>query len=154
MGNIKIKEESFLKRCEICHQSDYFDPITNHCNRCANKSSFLQHKFNEESKSFKTYTLESSFESKPKSYQEEETNNDLQKLSIECFYHPNTSVVGMCKVCQKAICRSCVNKIRSSILLCKDCRDPKDFEELATIITLISIPIFLLIAFIIHEYSK
>lgn len=31
---VKLKTESQPKRCEICHQSDYFDPETNDCSRC------------------------------------------------------------------------------------------------------------------------
>ncbi len=31
---LKIKRESLAKRCEICHQSDQFDPATNRCSRC------------------------------------------------------------------------------------------------------------------------
>lgn len=31
---IKIKRESLAERCEICHQSDQFDPMTNRCSRC------------------------------------------------------------------------------------------------------------------------
>ena len=29
-----IKQESFPKRCEVCHQVDLFNPKTNHCTRC------------------------------------------------------------------------------------------------------------------------
>lgn len=35
---MKIKAESLPKRCEICHQSDRFDPKTGFCARCANIS--------------------------------------------------------------------------------------------------------------------
>ena len=31
---LKIKRESLAERCEICHQSDQFDPATNRCSRC------------------------------------------------------------------------------------------------------------------------
>lgn len=31
---MKIKSESFASRCEICHQSDCFNPATNDCFRC------------------------------------------------------------------------------------------------------------------------
>ncbi len=31
---MKIKAESLPTRCEICHQSDEFDPVSNHCQRC------------------------------------------------------------------------------------------------------------------------
>src|SRR5688572_15241813 len=30
-----IKKETLAERCEICHQNDAFDPITNHCSRCS-----------------------------------------------------------------------------------------------------------------------
>lgn len=33
-NQIKIKSELLPERCEICHQSDCFDPITNTCSRC------------------------------------------------------------------------------------------------------------------------
>jgi hypothetical protein len=36
MSAIKIKKESLAKRCEICHQSDYFEPNKNQCLRCEN----------------------------------------------------------------------------------------------------------------------
>lgn len=31
---LKIKRETTIKRCEICHQSDFFDFATNVCQRC------------------------------------------------------------------------------------------------------------------------
>ncbi|MBI4748318.1 MAG: hypothetical protein HY774_07495, partial [Acidobacteria bacterium] len=31
---LKVKRESLAERCEICHQSDQFDPATNLCTRC------------------------------------------------------------------------------------------------------------------------
>src|SRR4051812_38156623 len=34
MVDLKIKKESLPYRCEICHQTDYFDPVTNNCIRC------------------------------------------------------------------------------------------------------------------------
>lgn len=34
MTNIKIKNESGVLRCEICHKSDYLDSLTNECVRC------------------------------------------------------------------------------------------------------------------------
>jgi hypothetical protein len=34
MDKLKIKSELLPKRCEICHQADYFDPQTNYCSRC------------------------------------------------------------------------------------------------------------------------
>lgn len=35
MSEIHIKAELLPKRCEICHQSDCFDPQNNYCSRCA-----------------------------------------------------------------------------------------------------------------------
>src|SRR5438874_1588780 len=34
MSKIKIKSESLPERCEICHQSDNFDPVKGQCKRC------------------------------------------------------------------------------------------------------------------------
>jgi hypothetical protein len=34
MDSIKMKTESLPQRCEVCHQTDMFDPQTNHCERC------------------------------------------------------------------------------------------------------------------------
>lgn len=34
MAKIEIKSQHLAKRCEICHQSDSFDPKTNICYRC------------------------------------------------------------------------------------------------------------------------
>jgi hypothetical protein len=34
MSKLTILKESTPYRCEICHQSDYFDPKTNSCSRC------------------------------------------------------------------------------------------------------------------------
>lgn len=36
MSDIHIKASSPPKRCEICHQSDLFDEVSNVCSRCAN----------------------------------------------------------------------------------------------------------------------
>jgi hypothetical protein len=33
---IRIRKEKLPERCDICHQSDEFDPETGHCRRCAN----------------------------------------------------------------------------------------------------------------------
>src|SRR5687767_5632521 len=35
---IKIKTEFHAERCEVCHQSDCFNPSTNFCTRCGNLS--------------------------------------------------------------------------------------------------------------------
>src|SRR5215813_8536930 len=32
---LTVKTESLPTRCEVCHQSDLFDPPTNFCSRCA-----------------------------------------------------------------------------------------------------------------------
>lgn len=34
MAKIKIKQQSFPSRCEICHQTDLFDAANNLCSRC------------------------------------------------------------------------------------------------------------------------
>ncbi|MEW6735457.1 MAG: hypothetical protein AB1489_29470 [Acidobacteriota bacterium] len=34
LTKLKIKTESMPTRCEVCHQSDQFDPEKNHCSRC------------------------------------------------------------------------------------------------------------------------
>lgn len=33
--HIVVTKEHLPQRCEICHQADYFDPVTNSCSRCA-----------------------------------------------------------------------------------------------------------------------
>src|SRR5215467_2525260 len=33
--NLVIKTQSLPERCEICHQSDLFDPERNYCSRCS-----------------------------------------------------------------------------------------------------------------------
>ena len=30
-----VRREHLPERCEICHQSDQFDPVANHCSRCS-----------------------------------------------------------------------------------------------------------------------
>src|SRR6185503_6475328 len=35
MNKLKIKTEFFPERCDICHQTDCFDPVKNHCARCS-----------------------------------------------------------------------------------------------------------------------
>ena len=44
MPELAVKQESLPKRCEICHQSDLFDPQENHCLRCANVRHFDDNK--------------------------------------------------------------------------------------------------------------
>jgi hypothetical protein len=39
---LKVKTESLLERCEICHQTDLFDPHTNFCERCNQTTSIEQ----------------------------------------------------------------------------------------------------------------
>lgn len=34
MAHFQIKAENYPTRCEICHQADQFDPVTNICQRC------------------------------------------------------------------------------------------------------------------------
>jgi hypothetical protein len=38
MSELQIKAESLPERCEVCHQTDCFDPVNNHCTRCAGVS--------------------------------------------------------------------------------------------------------------------
>lgn len=35
MAKLKVKTESLPERCEICHQTDYFDALNNYCSRCS-----------------------------------------------------------------------------------------------------------------------
>jgi hypothetical protein len=50
---LKIKNESTPERCEICHQSDFLDPISNECLRCRDiKIPFPPDQFEEESYNF------------------------------------------------------------------------------------------------------
>jgi hypothetical protein len=51
--NIAVKNQSPAKRCEICHQTDCFDPIYNNCHRCNNvqTSSFTPITFAQETTS-------------------------------------------------------------------------------------------------------
>src|SRR5689334_14343041 len=35
MSDININSQSLPARCEICHQSDFFDAANNYCSRCA-----------------------------------------------------------------------------------------------------------------------
>jgi hypothetical protein len=37
-GKIKIKSESLPERCEVCHQKDCFNPVSNFCSRCKDYS--------------------------------------------------------------------------------------------------------------------
>jgi|SRR6185369_2436773 len=37
-GELQIKSESLPERCEVCHQTDCFDPEKNYCTRCAGVS--------------------------------------------------------------------------------------------------------------------
>lgn len=39
-----IKRERLAERCDICHQTDAFDPINNHCSRCSSIDTALMHK--------------------------------------------------------------------------------------------------------------
>jgi hypothetical protein len=34
MANLQIRQNFFAKRCEVCHQIDRYDPITDVCTRC------------------------------------------------------------------------------------------------------------------------
>lgn len=38
MSELKIKEQTLPVRCEVCHQSDLFDPVNNYCSRCTDLS--------------------------------------------------------------------------------------------------------------------
>ncbi|MEW6734337.1 MAG: hypothetical protein AB1489_23630 [Acidobacteriota bacterium] len=35
LDKVKIKNEYQPKRCEVCHQSDCYDPSSNYCSRCS-----------------------------------------------------------------------------------------------------------------------
>jgi hypothetical protein len=48
---IVVKHESFPKRCEVCHQADFFNPKTNHCARCKQISRKFQNLSHLEQKS-------------------------------------------------------------------------------------------------------
>lgn len=44
MEKLEIKHASVAERCEICHQSDLFDPVTEKCARCNNAITDLNKK--------------------------------------------------------------------------------------------------------------
>src|SRR5437868_1759051 len=46
---LKVKAESPPERCEVCHQSDCFDPINNYCSRCAGVSTVEPSRFSNSS---------------------------------------------------------------------------------------------------------
>jgi hypothetical protein len=46
MDKIKLKSESLPTRCEICHQSDCFDPKVNFCTRCAGIPTVVPSRYN------------------------------------------------------------------------------------------------------------
>ena len=39
---------------------------------------------------------------------------------MECFYHPATPAVGICKYCQKGLCRTCAVDVDGDGLACQD----------------------------------
>ncbi|KAF0247455.1 MAG: hypothetical protein FD167_3143, partial [bacterium] len=41
---VKVKKEKMATRCEICHQSDLFDPQTENCLRCSQVEKALEAK--------------------------------------------------------------------------------------------------------------
>ena len=41
-SEVIIKKAHLSTRCEICHQIDYFDPISNYCSRCTNIAEQLE----------------------------------------------------------------------------------------------------------------
>jgi hypothetical protein len=41
MRKITIKRQHLPQRCEICHQSDYFNPLNNYCKRCSPLSNLI-----------------------------------------------------------------------------------------------------------------
>ena len=43
---------------------------------------------------------------------------------MNCFVHDRTTAVGMCVVCQKAVCRECVGR-DTPRLVCRTCRDQR-----------------------------
>ncbi len=38
---------------------------------------------------------------------------------MNCFYHPDTAAIGICKACQKGLCSQCANDLDHG-LACKD----------------------------------
>ena len=34
MSRIQVKSQTYPERCEVCHQTDLFDPVLNSCSRC------------------------------------------------------------------------------------------------------------------------
>jgi hypothetical protein len=146
MAKIKIKKESYLAWCEICHQNDCFDPIANYCSRCSSKPNISQHQTTKELNYSKNYILNQPYKTKTISYEEQKPNTNLQKMPIECFYHPNTYITATCKICQSSICRKCASRSSSLVLLCKDCnvlRETKETKILNTFFLFLSILLFL-----------
>src|SRR5690349_3505256 len=47
MNKLNVKFETLPERCEICHQSDHFAPMTNHCSRCSSISASLSARLEE-----------------------------------------------------------------------------------------------------------
>ena|ERR1051326_1959795 len=45
MVEVKVKTESLPARCEVCHQSDLFNPQTNYCVRCRDTAALILNSF-------------------------------------------------------------------------------------------------------------
>lgn len=60
---IKIKSESHAERCEICHQSDRFNPLINFCTRCGEIGSSAPLPYAQE------LNIENSFEAQQRDFQ-------------------------------------------------------------------------------------
>jgi hypothetical protein len=60
MADLEIKVESLPERCEVCHQTDCFDPLTNYCTRCVgvDRSVPLQNPIKQELKYFWAVSLQ------------------------------------------------------------------------------------------------
>ena len=41
-SELKVRTESLPQRCDICHQSDLFNPETGHCARCAKSNELME----------------------------------------------------------------------------------------------------------------
>src|SRR5687767_4693951 len=90
MKKLKVRVENSPCRCEICHQTDFFDPINNYCSRCTDISKTTQLYSDYANRPFEKHTQKTDIHTVQIRKQKQKQLNKL--VLLNCFISASTVI--------------------------------------------------------------